>query len=504
MDTRSKKLANDPSTETHDAKARELATREFELQQIERGLQERERRMRQQEVANEQRGTAVEHDRRNLDRERYQMISKVSELEIREKEVEKRWQDFETTRLEESAANIPRETKQPRNFRPHPARSNNSYDEIPSPKVSFKEATDSVPHFDGYNIPLAQFTRACRRARDIIPAPGERNLTKLLINKLSNRAYYAVEDEPCNSVTDLRDLLTDATFTFGTAKTQDQYRGELSIIYLKPGEHILDYISRVKDLRNAILDAERREHGELDSHFLADIDNLTTRSFYEGLSLEYRLQVSPLTHPRHTDMFAAAKAIAKRQELDKQRLETRPRYDREKETRLLNPIERPLAHSTPHKTNPLDRYNYPREIPERRDYRYDVRNREPPRNTPHNYYPPRYEPRRDAPPTNNYAERFYGNRDNRRNEFNRNYDKRTNDRVELPVCKYCKNPGHTIDECRKRQRNNSQQERSGNLSGPSGHRSQNPTDEKKNVRPIRIVETEEKEIERPTEPESQS
>ncbi|KYQ49769.1 hypothetical protein ALC60_11154 [Trachymyrmex zeteki] len=501
MDTRSKKPANDPSTETHDAKACELAMREFELQQIERGLQERERRMRQQEVANEQRATTMEHDRRNLDRERDQMISKVSELEVREKEVEKRWQDFETTRLEDSASNIPRETKQSRNFTSHPIRSNNSYDEIPSPKVSFKEATDSVPHFDGYNIPLAQLTRACRRARDIIPASGERNLTKLLINKLSKRAYYAVEDEPCNSVTDLIDLLTDA---FGTAKTLDQYRGELSIIYLKPGEHILDYISRVKDLRTAILDAERREHGELDNHFIAEIDNLTTRSFYEGLPLDYRLQVSPLTHPRHTDMFAAAKAIAKRQELDKQRFETHPRYDREKETRPLNPIGKPLAHSTPHKTNHLDRYNYPRETLGRRDYSYDVRNHELPQNTPRNYYPPRYEPRRDVPRTNNYTERFDRNRDNTRNEFNRGNDRRTNDRAEQPVCKYCKNFGHTIDECRKRQYNNHQHERSGNLSGPSGHRSQNPTDEKRNTRPIRIVETEEKGIERHAEPESQS
>ncbi|KYQ49516.1 hypothetical protein ALC60_11410 [Trachymyrmex zeteki] len=240
MDTRSKKTANDPSTETHDAKAGELATREFELQQIERALQERERRMKQHEVAHEQRATAMEHDRRTLDRERDQMISKISELEVREKEVEKRWQDFETTRLEDSASNIP-------------------------------------------------------------------------------------------------------------------------------------------------------------------------------------------------------------------------------------------AHSTPHKPNHLDRYNYPRETLGRRDYSYDVRN-----------------------------QRFDRNRDNTRNEFNRNNDRRTNDRAEQSVCKYCKNFGHTIDECRKRLHNNSQHERLGNLSGPSGHRSQNPTDEKRNTRPIRIVETEEKETERPTEPESQS
>jgi len=44
--------------------------------------------------------------------------------------------------------------------------------EVPqSPKVSFREATESVPYFDGYDIPLAQFVRACRRAEEIVPPP---------------------------------------------------------------------------------------------------------------------------------------------------------------------------------------------------------------------------------------------------------------------------------------------------------------------------------------------
>ncbi|KYQ59958.1 hypothetical protein ALC60_01000, partial [Trachymyrmex zeteki] len=209
--------------------------------------------------------------------------------------------------------------------------------EPPAPKVSFREATESVPYFDGYNIPLSQFTRACRRARDIVPPNAERNLTKLLINKLGKRAYYAVEDEPCETVTELIDLLTGA---FGTAKTLDQYRGELSIIYLKPGEHVLDFISRVKDLCTSILDTERRERGRVNTRFAAEIDSLTARSFYEGLPLEYRLQLGPEMRQRYTDLFAAVKLIAKRQELDKQRFEIKPRYERErdKDTRYAAPI----------------------------------------------------------------------------------------------------------------------------------------------------------------------
>lgn len=104
---------------------------------------------------------------------------------------------------------------------------------IEDTRVSFREATESVPSFDGYNIPLTQFARACRRAKDIVSPHSEYHLTKLIINRLRGRAYYAVEDEPCDSITQLLDLLNGA---FGSPKTIDQYRGELSACYLKSGE----------------------------------------------------------------------------------------------------------------------------------------------------------------------------------------------------------------------------------------------------------------------------
>lgn len=130
-----------------------------------------------------------------------------------------------------------------------------------TPRISFREVTESIPMFDGYNISLMQFARACKRAREIMPPSSEYDLTRVLINKLRGRAYYAVEDEPCTSITQLLNLLNGA---FGASRTIDQYRGELSACYLKPGEHMLDYVSRIKELRTLILDAERRENGRTD------------------------------------------------------------------------------------------------------------------------------------------------------------------------------------------------------------------------------------------------
>jgi len=312
-----------------------------------------------------------------------------------------------------------------------------------SPKVSFREATESVPYFDGYNIPLAQFVRACRRAKEIVPSSSERNLTKILINKLRNRAYYAVEDEPCETITQLIDLLNGA---FGSPKTIDQYRGELSTIYIKKNEHMLDYISRAKDLRSAILDAERRSRGVLDPRVAAEVDALTARSFCDGLPLQYRLQIPPGCHTHPFDAFATAKTLAKREELDKQRYDYRNRReDPPVRYAAANPIRRPLAHSTPERnrtpsgfqaaaqhgnyspTNDTRRANYSREIGTR---------------SPDNY--------------RNYEDR--NTRDNGPANF------RTGNRPKW--CRYCKNVGHEIEECRKREFNNSHP-RQGNAGNPS-------------------------------------
>jgi hypothetical protein len=87
-----------------------------------------------------------------------------------------------------------------------------------SPRITFQEALETIPVFDKQNLSLSQFVRAYRRAKDLVPLFSERNLTRLLVNKLRGRALSAVDDKPCGSVTELIDLLTNA---FGIQKTID-------------------------------------------------------------------------------------------------------------------------------------------------------------------------------------------------------------------------------------------------------------------------------------------
>lgn len=364
------------------------------------------------------------------------------------------------------------------------------WSEPAAPRVSFREALENVPHYDGHNISLSQFIRACRRAKEIVPPSCERNLTRLLSNKLRGRAYSAIEDEPCETVTQLTDLLNGV---FGSPKTLEQYRGELYLTHLKPEEHILDYITRIKDLRTSITDAERRQYGPVTSAKINEIDALVARAFCHGLPLEYRLQLSPEHHLRPFEAFTRAKEIAKQIEYDKERFEPR-RIERPQEKYRVHPIGRPLAQSTPTRNDrwapeprryaePPNRSNSrnDRWTPEQRRY---VDSHDRARPTTFDRTPTRhdYTPRRAPSPT-------------RRIETGNNRDRYPAANTERgeKSCRYCKNRGHEIEECRKRQYNNAQRD-SGNSPRPSRE-----TDEpragpsKTSDRPVRVITTETKE-----------
>jgi len=294
----------------------------------------------------------------------------------------------------------------------------------------------------------------------MVPASAETSLTKILINKLRGFAYYAVEDEPCETISQLADLLNGA---FGPRRDVDQCRGDLANIFRRGGEHMLEYISRAKTLRNDVLDAERRSRGRLDHRIAAEIDSLTTKAFCNGLGLEYRLQMRPEQFASPFDAFAEAKILAGREELDRSRVSN---HSRRNSTFPAPPL---LAHSTPERNRA-----FPRAQPA----------------TQNRYYSPTNDfdnPRRAgySRETNSRSPDNYRNYDNRNTRDNANY--RNDNRPKW--CRYCKNTGHEIEECRKREFNNSHP-RQGNAGNPS-----RMTDESRagrsqdQSRPINAIET---------------
>ena len=94
----------------------------------------------------------------------------------------------------------------------------------------------------------------------------------------------------------------------------DQIKGDLAHICMRRGEHILDYISRVKDLRSGIIDCDR------DLINTREVDKLTAKRFIKGRPNQlyvnmHHVEIQPLS-----TVFREPIHIYQRLELEESRI----------------------------------------------------------------------------------------------------------------------------------------------------------------------------------------
>jgi len=164
------------------------------------------------------------------------------------------------------------------------------------PKAYLRETLELVPKNDGHNIPVWQFARACKRAKESISLIDEAAFVKMLRNKFINHAYLAVEDEVHSIVEKFLDTLKRV---FEPGRSANYYRGQLSIIFKKPNEHILDYIGKIKDLRTAIIKGDQTN---LDRP-LNDIEIMTIDSFLKPSMKDSHVNIDLNLRPKDIVAF---------------------------------------------------------------------------------------------------------------------------------------------------------------------------------------------------------
>lgn len=185
--------------------------------------------------------------------------------------------------------------------------------ELPA-NIKFKDALESVPIFNGYNVPVLRFVRACKRARDMFRPHQELGLTQLLRNKLKGHAATALEDYNFQNVHQFGERLKTL---FGAAKTLNEFRGELGNISKNKNEHIIDYISRTKDLHTAILEAEIDNHGTLRNGQYDIFENDTLDCFVKGLPPDFRIRLKLEGFDNLEDAYSKAIKVEKDMERDR-------------------------------------------------------------------------------------------------------------------------------------------------------------------------------------------
>lgn len=204
-------------TRDRDKQTDEVAITEDKLHAYQKQLAERERRIRDEE--------------RKFEKERADFVQLEREkedlrLQLEQLGVERENQVAPAPDRAPTATTIP-----------FPESPRHEYNE--SCEYTLKEAVNTIPVFDGNNITALQFSRACRRAREIVPPQAERTSVKLIITRLRGRAALAVEDELCDTVSSLCNRLKDV---FEPRRSVDHFRGEMANIYMKSNKHVLDFL----------------------------------------------------------------------------------------------------------------------------------------------------------------------------------------------------------------------------------------------------------------------
>lgn len=311
--------------------------------------------------------------------------------------------------------------------------------------VGLKDVLNTIPNFNGYDISVFHFTRACEHAREMIPHNLESSLVRLVINKLQGRAFNTIIDREISSI---RDLTTQLKNLFAPFKTLNEYRGELASIFQRPEENIIDYIGRFNDLKAALNDGMRQKYGNnipLGLKNETDCDILD--GFVRGLLPQIRDKLEIQKYSNLSSAIDKAVNISKVVEIDRKRLGYRSNNPRN-ENRQSNARNDNRYNHARYEERYSNSRNYNQGDDSRNFNRYnDDRNR---------YYNPQNEAQR---PFNSNSQNRYQPLNPRAASFsprNANATAPSSDRYDKSqtnkslVCRYCKIPGHSIEECRKR------------------------------------------------------
>lgn len=158
--------------------------------------------------------------------------------------------------------------------------------------VRLRDALEAVPKFSGTSSHASyrEFSAGCTDAKNMLPAWAEENLVKMICTKLMDGAKSLVRGENFRTVEALLNQLQEH---FRPPTVSELIR-ELSRIHQGYDEDVASYASRVREMRSDIIETHRRAHnGICSDERKREYDTEVIRSFIIGLRFEVSAQVKP-------------------------------------------------------------------------------------------------------------------------------------------------------------------------------------------------------------------
>lgn len=182
--------------------------------------------------------------------------------------------------------------------------------------IGSRDALNLIPDFDGYNIPVTQFIERVEQVRSMFPREAETNLIYIIRGKLRGLASKAVAS---SRFADFESVLTTLRQCFGGPKQAMDYYGELIKLCMKPNENLIEYVSRTREIVDAIEEGERADRGVLPGVEKKRIETKAIHKFITGLPDDLQMRVKHETFRDLDDLLSKAIDVGNIFEEEKQR-----------------------------------------------------------------------------------------------------------------------------------------------------------------------------------------
>lgn len=159
--------------------------------------------------------------------------------------------------------------------------------------VHLKDALKIIPDFDGKTISITQFMKDCKEALAMVDPAQERNLVKMIRGKFLGEARKTIYGQEFNSLAGLFAFLKRMYFS---SRTTLELQGDLPRCHQNPGEKVLSYANRIREIGKKIVEAyEHETNPDLATLgvFETDLQTKIIRFFKRGLidEIEQKLTV---------------------------------------------------------------------------------------------------------------------------------------------------------------------------------------------------------------------
>lgn len=284
---------------------------------------------------------------------------------------------------------------------------------------SIRDALEAVPSFDGNNISFVYFVEGCEEALSMVTPSQEINLVRAVRNKLKGDAHRSILGKTFSKMQELVEFLRTK---YGPRETVYEAQGRLAYLCQKKDEKVVAYANRVRELGKRILDAQKRELGQISAEIQNSIEKHLKTSFLRGLNKDIIINREGTFEEIESRAIEAEKELETMNMIRRVVLAENTSGERRAPIRRVGvePMSCQYCHKKGHTADKCWQIN-------KQQDKTKIENLRKPNNINSN--------------NNNKQSSLIQNSNNQ-------------NQTATIICRYCKKLGHTLEECRKRIYNN--------------------------------------------------